>query len=56
MLNGFITKFMARSTESDFEAYCTSLQRLGLAGTPRIEEARREYQAILLSKAALSMV
>ena len=35
---------------SDFETYCRNLQRTGLAGTPTADEARKDYDALLLSR------
>ncbi len=51
MVNKFIKAIAGIGHSSnEFEAYCMGIQETGLEGAPTVDEARKDYQTLLLSR------
>ena len=47
MIRKFVHRVTHRHIGSEFDAYMSGLQNGGVAGRPTVDEARRDYQAVL---------
>ena len=49
MLHRFIDTIRSMHATSTFETYLNNLQRSGRTGTPRVDEARKDFRSLLKS-------
>lgn len=51
MLHRFIDTIRSMYATSTFDTYLNSLQRSGRAGMPKVDEARKDFRALVKSEA-----
>ena len=54
MIHRLVNVIREMGDASQFETYCWNLQREGLAGVPTVDEARKDYNASLLSRTRMA--